>query len=181
MKQTEFFISPQGEVMIHDEHGVRTYREEDKELTAEMLATIEADYPKAYAALNEIYLRSLQNTPFFQFRIVNRFIRCNFGRYDKISDVDHCGKLNFENVDCPMVGECLYHNVICNPEFNTNLSIREKEVMRLYCDGLKEPEIADQLYISPETVKKHKRNALLRTECRSLTEFVIYANNGKNG
>ena len=142
LNNVEFFNSPEGEVQIRDEKGVRTYMEEDKELTD-----------------------------------AHRFIRCNFGMYDKIPDMDEFGRFNFENVACPLVGECKYYKVICNPEFNTNLTMREKEIVRLYKEGYKTERIAEILSLSQLTVETHKRNAMRRTGSTTLAELVIWANN----
>lgn len=46
----EFFNSPEGEVQIRDEKGVRTYMEEDKELTDALFSVIEEEY-KGYTNL----------------------------------------------------------------------------------------------------------------------------------
>lgn len=88
LNNVEFFNSPEGEVQIRDEKGVRTYMEEDKELTDALFSVIELDYPKAFKALSEIYNKSKANAPYFKYRCAHRFIRCNFGMYDKIPDMD---------------------------------------------------------------------------------------------
>ena len=61
LNNVEFFNSPEGEVQIRDEKGVRTYMEEDKELTDALFSVIELDYPKAFKALSEIYNKSKAN------------------------------------------------------------------------------------------------------------------------
>ena len=177
LNNVEFFNSPEGEVQIRDEKGVRTYMEEDKELTDALFSVIELDYPKAFKALSEIYNKSKANAPYFKYRCAHRFIRCNFGMYDKIPDMDEFGRFNFQNVACPLVGECKYYKVICNPEFNTNLTMREKEIVRLYKEGYKTEKIAEILSLSQLTVETHKRNAMRRTGSTTLAELVIWANN----
>ena len=79
LNNVEFFNSPEGEVQIRDEKGVRTYMEEDKELTDALFSVIELDYPKAFKALSEIYNKSKANASYFKYRCAHRFIRCNFG------------------------------------------------------------------------------------------------------
>ncbi|MFR2943225.1 MAG: response regulator transcription factor [Alistipes indistinctus] len=151
--------------------------EEEKELTDALFSVIEIDYPQAFKALSEIYNKSKVNAPYFKYRCAHRFIRCNFGMYDKVPDVDELGRFNFENVACPLVGECKYYKVICNPEFNTNLTMREKEIVRLYKEGCKTERIAEILSLSQLTVETHKRNAMRRTGSTTLAELVIWANN----
>ena len=102
-------------------------------------------------------------------------MRCNFGRFDDVSEVDANGNLNFEFVDCPIRCECPYHRVICGPKFNTKLSIREIEIMRHLCDGKSPAETADILCLSELTVATHRRNAYRRAGVNSLAEFTRYA------
>ena len=49
---------------------------------------------------------------------------------------------------------------------------REAEVLALLADGLNGPEIAEQLGISPETVKSHAGNLKLRLGARTLAHAV---------
>ena len=86
------------------------------------------------------------------------------------------GNLNFEEVDCPLRGECPNESIICRPKFNSNLSERELDVMRNMYEGLTAEEISFKLCLSPETVKTHKRNAFKRTNSHSFGEFMRYAN-----
>ncbi|MDY6899851.1 MAG: response regulator transcription factor [Cyanobacteriota bacterium] len=55
------------------------------------------------------------------------------------------------------------------------LSTREKEVLRLIATGYSNREIAEQLYISENTVKNHVSNILYRLELRDRTQAAIFA------
>lgn len=169
----EFFSAPEGEVMIRDDKGVRTYQPEDKELTTELFAAIEADYPVAFKALTEIYHKSRANVNYYRFLVCRRFLRCNFGLLDRTLDVDAQGRFHFEEVYCPMAGECKYYKVVCSPKFNSTLSARQAEVMNLYMEGYDEDRIGEMLSISPATVATTKRDALRKVGCHSLAEFAI--------
>ena len=92
------------------------------------------------------------------------------------ADVDRTGKFNFEKVDCPLRGECRFEGVICSPKFNSKLSDAELRVMRLVYQGLSKEEIAEQLYISPYTVKNHIKSAYLKLKIHEKSEFIRYAN-----
>ena len=173
LRNIEFFSDAHGGVMISDENGIRTYQLEERETTDEMFAIIEEWYPQAFKALTEEYKKSKANVPYFKYLIVHRFIRCNFANLDRKLDIDEFGRFSFENVDCPLVGECRWHGVICNPERSTMLTARQKEVMKLYCDGLTPEEIADRLYISVETVKTTKRNAFDKSGVHDIREFMV--------
>ena len=55
------------------------------------------------------------------------------------------------------------------------LTGRELEVLKLVAKGMSNREIADQLYISENTVKNHVRNILEKLHLHSRMEAVIYA------
>lgn len=140
-----------------------------------MLEKIEKFYPKAYSALCSEYSRCKPNLQFFRFRIVSRFIKCNFGNIDNVADVDEFGRFQFECVQCPLRGECRFENVICRPEFEHHISEAEMRVLRLWYQGLSKSEIAEKLYISPHTVNNHIRNAFVRLGIHEKAEFFRYA------
>lgn len=168
----EFYTDPHGRVMIADAEGVRSYRQEDCALTDYLFARIEEEYPEAFRALSELYCRSKANIPYFKYLVCSRFVRCNFGAYDRRDDVGHDGQFRLEEVACPLRTECIYAGIICDAKFDTNLTQRQREVMRLYCEGYTREEIAAELFISPETVKATKRNAFRKVGVHSLAEFI---------
>jgi len=53
------------------------------------------------------------------------------------------------------------------------LTRREREVLALVCEGLKNREIAGRLFLSEATVKLHVRRILAKTGARSRTEAVL--------
>ncbi|MEH2261322.1 response regulator transcription factor [Nostoc sp.] len=62
------------------------------------------------------------------------------------------------------------------PSSLTELTPREKEVLRLIATGASNREIAQQLYISEGTVKNHVTNILNRLNLRDRTQAAIWAN-----
>lgn len=91
---------------------------------------------------------------------VRRFIKCNFGLYDNVIDIDENWNFRFEFVGCPLRGECKSDKIICAPKFNSKLSDRQLEVMRLLYEGKSDSEIADRLFISLNTVNNHRKTVL---------------------
>ena len=136
---------------------------------------IEEFYPSAFKALCHEYRACLQNVLYSRFRIVARFIRCNFSALDNVPDMINGMFSTFEYVPCPLRGECRYERVICHPEFNHKLSDAEKRVMALWYSGSSEDTIASHLCISRHTVHNHVRNSYLKLGVHSRAEFVRIA------
>lgn len=171
----EFYGTPKGEVIISENGSHRVYEMTDRKFTEYMLDRIRTFHSEAFKALCDVYAKSQLNRTYFEYLIVKRFIKCNFFQFDNIPDLDN-DVFTFEFVPCPMRGECKHDHIICCPKFDTKLSCRENEVMKLYCQGLKADEIAERLFISIETVRTHKRNSLQKTKLNSVTEFMAFAN-----
>ena len=55
------------------------------------------------------------------------------------------------------------------------LTRREKEILRLLCDGLSRKEICDELGITINSVKTHLANILSKTGYESVAKLAIYA------
>lgn len=56
-----------------------------------------------------------------------------------------------------------------------NLTQREREVLRLLADGLKNEEIGGRLFISSETVRTHVRKAMAKLDADTRTQAVATA------
>jgi DNA-binding CsgD family transcriptional regulator len=52
---------------------------------------------------------------------------------------------------------------------------REREILRLLADGMRNEQVAQQLSISPLTVRSHVKNAMQKLEADTRTEAVAKA------
>jgi two-component system, NarL family, response regulator LiaR len=57
------------------------------------------------------------------------------------------------------------------------LSKRELEVIKLICARKNYKQIAEILFVSENTVRKHKQNLMLKTKCHNATDIYEYALN----
>lgn len=165
----------QGHLNCCQEHKKLT---EGDKIVESLVRMVEEFYPKAYAALEKEY-QKIADISNRYYRMAVRFVKCNFGEIDNVYDIQSAGRFVFECVRCPLRGECKWEGVICQPEFNSELSKREKEVLRLVYFGKQIDDIAEQLYLSPHTIKNHIRNAYARLDIHSTAEFIVYANEHK--
>lgn len=84
-----------------------------------------------------------------------------------------------EVMDRTMNGESVYPGTPPNPEFGevtkNDLSGRELEVLRELTRNLTNEEIAEDLHISPYTVKRHIENMLAKTGYKSRVDLAVNA------
>lgn len=149
--------------------------EADTDIVSFLLNHSKTFYPEQYEALSSEYARSSMNKRYYDFLRARRIVNCCFGELDRKADVARCGTLNFEYVKCPLMAECKYYKIICQPKFNACLSDREMEVMKMYFEHIPTEEIAERLFISIHTVNNHRKNSLAKLNLHSLEEFISYA------
>ncbi len=174
LTNTEFFAY-EGEVWFRQDGDFCRLTESCTEVLDGMIEILSTFYPKAYDALCEQYKGCAPNKWYYRFRIVLRFIRCNFAQLDNVPDVSDSNECAFEFVPCPLRGECKLECVVCRPEFDHKLSAAELPVMRLWYQGEDVKYIADKLCLSPHTIHNHIRHAYQRTGTHTRSEFVKYA------
>ena len=153
MRKIEFFITPEGRVMVEDTgKGIYEFTHKERDLCLYIRDIIKSQYPEAYEALCGLYEKSRPNIIHFDFLVVHRFIRCNFGKFDGLTyDIDD-GIMHIEEVSCPVRCECQLANIICKPK-PLGLSKREAEVTRMSVSGQTYDEISRTLGISHSTIK----------------------------
>lgn len=80
----------------------------------------------------------------------------------------------------PELGATVIHGLI-NEKLQTPkdpqdlLSDREVEILLLICQQLTTDEIAEKLFISPLTVKRHRQNLLEKTNSKNIVGLILYA------
>ena len=172
----EFYMFNDELWFIKDDGTNQVLTERDTDVLQNLIAAIRERYPEAYKALSEEYRKSSLNVPYYQFLMVRRFCKCNFGKLDTTKyDIDNLGRFNFERVECPLRGECKFDGVICFPRFNSKLSPAEERVMNLIYQGLSKEEVGDKLFLSTNTVKQHVKSAYCKLGVHEKGEFIKLA------
>lgn len=176
MKSIEFYNTPEGVVMYKPLNGpVQELSIKSREIVTEMMGLIRVRYPEAFKALSALYSVNELNRYLYEFNIVSRFCRCNFGEYDAMSpDVDADGFFHFEEVGCPLRGECRMEGVICKPKLDTKLTPRELQILELISRGKQAQEIADELFVSAKTVCRHRENIKAKLSIKTLAGLSSY-------
>jgi DNA-binding NarL/FixJ family response regulator len=82
-----------------------------------------------------------------------------------------------ESLISPRVATMLMDQIRNSPgtEAQTELSEREREVLRLVAEGKENNEIAERLFISPQTVKNHISNILAKLQMENRIQAAVYA------
>ena len=126
----------------------------DKEPIDLILWNLRNWFPETLRRLEDMHLRYYKMNPsYFEFRIADRFIRCNFGEADFMHNDVEGGIFNFEEVKCPLRGICEDQGVICRPKPQIGINKEEARVVSLDIRGLCTSEIAEKLCKSEKTCK----------------------------
>lgn len=179
METIEFLVTPDGKLYYRKDKGEeRRLTRFDKEICSRMLSMIKERFPTAWSRLSTLY-PPVNKTHAKQdeaaFKMIERFIRCNFGEHDLLTPDVEKGIMNFEEVRCPLRGICSDENIICKPRGTANLSPGEKKVVKYYLLGYTFKEIAQILKLSPSTVKVTLfkiKNKLKVKNCREIIKTI---------
>lgn len=172
----EFFTSPEGDVLYRiDNKQICELTDAEHELVNGIYDRIRTDYPEAFSMLNDEYSKSSKNISYYRYLVVRRFIRCNMSNFDTLSiDITSEGIFHFEQVNCPMKGECKLYKIVCSPKYNSNLTKMEDRILDMYCLPMEMEQIASELYLSIHTVDTHLKNIRKKTGCHSKAELMKY-------
>lgn len=69
----------------------------------------------------------------------------------------------------------LLHGFLSNEKRRSDLSAREREILKLLAEGYSNKEISDILLISIKTVETHRANIMRKNNFKNITELVLYA------
>ncbi len=156
MEAVEFYLLD-GRTCYMGSDGVgKKLSPEDREVVEFLLQQIEKVFPEALAALRQWAEKSRPDKYWYEFMIVDRFVRCNFGEAEFAhKDINDMGMFQMEEVKCPLRGSgfCSVENIVCKPRPSMGLHEEEYKAAKLYACGYLPGEIAAELGKSENTVK----------------------------
>ena len=183
MDAIEFYMTPNGDVRYRSGNKEQRLNAFSTDVISKVLELTRERFPACYARLATIYPYQ-SNKPSVrrraEFDMASRFIRCNFGEHDLLTnDIEH-DIMYFEEVKCPLRGGfCPDENIICKPKGLIRLSSAEKSVVDMYLIGYTFDEIAGRLGKSPNTIKAqlHRvKNKLGVRNCREIIKMLRLSN-----
>jgi DNA-binding CsgD family transcriptional regulator len=110
-------------------------------------------------------------------QMLNQYIKCNFGNFDDIPDMDDDGTIYPECWDCGRRGECAGEGKVCGRIKGPNgiLTRRETEIFFLLIDGKSHKMIADYFHSSEPTVQTQLKDMREKLGCHSSIEVMGFA------
>lgn len=131
-------------------------------------------------------LKIIALTAFEDIKSINNMINAGVSGYMLKNSNTSDFKLAIQNVMCgesyfsPRILTMLSKIALANKEkaeFVVNLTDREKDILKLICEGFSNQEISEKLFISIKTVETHKTNLLSKTGKKNTVNLVIHAFN----
>lgn len=177
MEKLEFRNSPDG-IVYYCQNGQPEKRltRFSYEVTRPLTDLIRKNFPLCFERLLKIYKVTFKRASYMsdedRFKITDRFIRCNFGEHDLLTQDIENGVMHFEEVKCPLRGLCQDENVICKPKGLIKLPRAQKEVANLYIEGYTFNEIADILGKNPSTIKSTLYKMKIRLNVKNSREII---------
>lgn len=141
-------------------------------LSLEQYSNYKVRYDYRIRKKNGDYIRILQ-----QIIVIDYSAECGilktFGLHTDISDIKKNGKpmLSFIGLN----GEPSFINVDTEKVFPTPsefLSTREAGILEMLIDGKRSKQIAEELFISIETVSTHRKNMLKKTNTKNTSDLI---------
>lgn len=171
MEAVEFFVI-NGVTCISRNGVSKRLAPDDRAEVEYMLEKIGEYFPDALDALRKLASASQLNRRWYEFRMVDRFIRCNFGEADFLHADVEMDMFHIEEVRCPLRGICEHEGVICKPKLKLPMTEAEQEVATLYSKGCAPGEIARRLKKSISTVKNQLNSVTKRLRLNSTRDLI---------
>lgn len=177
LNDVELCNTPSGVVMVYPIKGdPYALSPSNIDVVTSLFNYIDCYYHEAFEALTQVYCKSERNLPYYRFKVVSRFIRCNMGNLDT-QEVDLSDNtMHLEEVSCPLrgSGDCFFENIVCKPKSTLPLTPQQRRVYKLYADGLNTVEIAEAMCLAIATIERHRKDIQQRLSLHSLSDMISF-------
>lgn len=171
MEAIEFY-RVDGQIRYNRGGQEHVLKQQDRDIVEFVLQQLRTFYPEAMERLSAQCAESEPNKYWYDYRRVERFIRCNFSELDRVSFDIQDGLLQLEDVKCPLHGICKDEGVVCRPKFHIPVPEEEGRAAVMYSRGMSDGEIARRLKKSVKTVKCQLQNVRKRLKLASLRDLI---------
>jgi DNA-binding NarL/FixJ family response regulator len=106
-----------------------------------------------------------------------QYIKCNFGNFDNVPDMDEDGTIHSECWNCGLRGTCPGEGKVCGRLQGTNglLTKRETEIFFLLVDGKSHKMIGDFFGTHIQTIETQLKYMREKLGCHSSIEVMDFA------
>lgn len=176
MKSIEFWNDPNGEV-YYRENGQQVVRLTKfcRDVIADILDKIKNRFPQTYSRLSTKYQNVKNDKIVYEYRMVENFIRCNFGEHNLLTLDLEQDLMNMEEVNCPLRGRgwlCQDEGVICKPKGVAQLTRAERDAVSLYVNGYTCKAAAVMMGKNESTVRNQICSAKDKLGVRNCREII---------
>lgn len=137
---------------------------------ANMLSEDLEKHPQAIKALDELGI-------FDPIKRLEKYASCRYGGFSFSPDFTPQGENNPEFWDCGKHGNCPFEGKLCTQiqAKHGRITRREADYIRLAAQDLCDKQIAEHLFISDYTAKKHRQNVTRKIGCASKAGITAFA------
>jgi DNA-binding CsgD family transcriptional regulator len=106
-----------------------------------------------------------------------QYVKCNFGNFDGVADMDEDGMIAQECWNCGRRGECPGEGKVCSRLQGPKglLTKRETEIFFLLIDGKSHKMIADHFGTHIQTIQTQLKDIREKLDCHSSIEVMGFA------
>lgn len=136
---------------------------------------IQGDYDNNYNCFQRVKLHKVEDYRWFYTLCKVVKVKEVEGQVEKLivisTPIDGVDQLSFK------IRKVLDENIFIKNNFEIfgTLTRREKSIISLIANGFSSQQIADKLFISIHTVNTHRKNIILKTDCRSFAKLLKFA------
>ena len=150
------------------------------ELTLEQRKRMSYTWNYRFKMQNNTYVQIVQNTTPIQFdkNLKPVIGLAHYTVLTGMEQIDVCASAKLLNTNNEY--ETLFHCNITNNYLLSNLSLRERDIIRLLTGNFTSQEIADKLFISKHTVDTHRRNIIKKLGFESTAQLKTHFSKNSN-